>query len=220
MLQQTQAPRVIEKYNEFIKRFPTVKDLAIASNSDVLAAWQGLGYNRRALFLKKSAEKIVSDYHGIVPSKIEELITLPGIGHNTACAIVTFSFNIPTVFIETNIRTVFIHHFFKDTEDVSDKEIIKLVEKTVDTDNPRGWYYALMDYGVFLKKEFKNPSRKSKAYLKQSKFEGSRRQVRGEVIRRLLEHVEDVLDDIDKGVLDDLEKEKIIKKKNGVYTIA
>lgn len=220
MLQQTQAPRVIEKYNEFIARFPTVKDLAVSSNADVLGAWQSLGYNRRALFLKRAAEMIVKDYNGAVPSNIDQLIALPCIGYNTACAIISFAFNKPTVFVETNIRTVFIHHFFSDKEDVSDKEIIKLVEKTVDIDNPRGWYYALMDYGVYLKKEFKNPSRKSKAYTKQSKFEGSKRQVRGKVIRQLLEQKAATLDDIDKEVVADLEKEGLIKKKGAVYTIA
>lgn len=235
MLQQTQAPRVIEKYNEFIGVFPSVESLARASNEEVLRVWQGLGYNRRGIFLKKTAEKIVSEHGGIVPSNIETLTTFPGIGYNTACAIAAFAFNMPVVFIETNIRTVFIHHFFADKEAVDDKDILPIIEKVLRAPgarkmSPRDWYYALMDYGVYLKKEFKNPSRKSSSYSKQSKFEGSKRQVRGEIIKLLLERKsifkKDLLPLIDREeseiiqILSSLEKEGMITFKNQVYTIA
>lgn len=233
MLQQTPAPRAVEKYKQFIRRFPTVKDLAVASNTDVLQMWQGLGYNRRALYLKKSAEIIVSKYSGIIPDEIEVLDELPGIGFNTASAIVSFAFNKPTIFIETNIRTVFIHFFFNGKEHVSDTEILPLVEKTVDKKNPRGWYYALMDYGAYLKKNFKNPSRKSKTYTKQTRFKGSKRQLRGYIVKLILErkrmnvrdiyrYIIDIHGDRDmvNVVLGDLEKEGLIKKGKRVYTIA
>lgn len=235
MLQQTQAPRVIEKYEEFIRTFPTVESLAKASNESVLRVWQGLGYNRRGIFLKKTAEKIVLEHGGNVPSDIELLITFPGIGFNTACAIAAFAFNKPVVFIETNIRTVFIHHFFTNKESVNDKDILPIINKVLQAPgahslDSRNWYYALMDYGVYLKKNFKNPSRKSSSYTKQSKFVGSKRQARGEIIRLLLEQksltLSDALSQINREkseieeILSSLKKEGMITFKNQVYTIA
>lgn len=188
MLQQTQTHRVIAKYQEFIAAFPRIEDLAQASLKDVLTLWQGLGYNRRGKFLYEIAKKVVAQYNGIVPSDPETLVTLPGIGPNTAGSIAAFAYNVPTIFIETNIRTVFIHSFFKDKHDISDKELMPLVRASLDQDNPREWYYALMDYGVYLKKKYPNPNRKSKHYTKQSKFEGSDRQIRGVILRELTQH--------------------------------
>lgn len=186
MLQQTQVPRVIGKYRQFIKIFPTIKFLAVAPLSDVLRAWQGLGYNRRAVLLKQFAEKIVSEYKGRIPADREILKTLPGIGEATSGSLCAFAFNMPVVFIETNIRSVFIHHFFQDKEKISDKEIFPLVERALDRDNPREWYYALMDYGVHLKATLPNPGRKSRHYVKQSAFHGSDRQIRSTIVKVLL----------------------------------
>jgi len=186
MLQQTQVPRVIVKYREFIRTFPGFKPLAEAPVPDVLAAWQGLGYNRRALALRNSAAVICDRYNGKLPTDPELLDQLPGIGPATAGSICAFAFNMPVVFIETNIRSVFIHNFFKDREQVSDKEIVPLVAEALDRSNPRNWYYALMDYGVYLKKKTTNPSRRSKHYSKQTLFEGSHRQKRAEVLRLVL----------------------------------
>lgn len=186
MLQQTQAgQRTIEKFNAFIERFSDFETLANAPLSDILKVWQGLGYNRRALMLKKAAELVVRDYKGLLPSTVEELDLLPGIGYATACSISAFAFNKPVVFIETNIRTVFIHHFFPNRSDVSDSELMPLVESTLDRKNVCEWYSALMDYGAFLKKSVGNESKRSKHYAKQSKFEGSDRQIRGEILRKL-----------------------------------
>lgn len=186
MLQQTQAgPRTVKKYIEFMKRFPDFQALAPASLQDILQVWQGLGYNRRALYLKKAAESIVRDYNGCLPRTIEKLDSLPGIGSATASSIMAFAFNVPVLFIETNIRTVFIHHFFSNSDSVTDEDILELVNHTLDHSRPREWYYALMDYGSMLKKLYKNPSRKSANYTKQSTFEGSTRQLRGAVLREL-----------------------------------
>lgn len=187
MLQQTQTGRVVEKYASFIHTFPTVSHLSKASTSDVLRLWQGLGYNRRALYLKRTAAIICEKYNNTFPSLKEELVKLPGIGVNTAGAVIAFAYNQPIVFIETNIRRVFIHEFFREKEKVSDQEIYPLIEASLDTKNPRDYYYALMDYGAHLGKTTINPNRKSKEYLKQSKFEGSMRQVRGMIIKLLLE---------------------------------
>lgn len=186
MLQQTQTDRVHTKYEQWLTAFPDFATLATAPFVDVLHAWHGLGYNRRAQYLQKAAQIILSQYAGELPNDPDELVKLPGIGNATAASICAFAFNNPTVFIETNIRTVFIHFFFKKQEGVSDKEIIRLVELSLDHDNPREWYYALMDYGVMLKKQLPNPSRKSKHYTKQSKFAGSDRQIRGAILKTAL----------------------------------
>ncbi len=186
MLQQTQTERVLLKYGPFITRFPDFQTLSRASLKDVLAAWQGLGYNRRAINLKETAGEIISRYSGKIPETFCELIRLPGIGMATAGAILAFAFNKPGVFIETNIRRVFIHFFFQDRTDIQDKEIMPLVEKTLDHENPRHWYYALMDYGAMLKKQGANPNRKSAHYSRQAPFEGSNRQVRGAILKHLL----------------------------------
>ncbi len=185
MLQQTQVSRVIPKYLEFLKQFPDVNTLAEAEQGAVLRAWNGLGYNRRARFLHLAAKNVVAEYGGNFPETIDQLVKLPGIGVNTAGAILAYAHNRTVVFLETNIRTVFIHHFFNDREGVTDKEIARLVEQTVDEEHPREWYWALMDYGSYLKQIAGNLNRLSKSYTRQSKFAGSKRQVRGEIIRIL-----------------------------------
>jgi A/G-specific adenine glycosylase len=186
MLQQTQTDRVVYKYQLFLKTFPTFKSLAKSPLNKVLKVWQGLGYNRRAVSLHKTAQIIVYQYQGKLPESVDELIELPGIGHYTASAICAFAFNQPTTFIETNIRRIYIHFFFQKKRKVDDKDILPLVEQTLDKKNPRVWYYALMDYGVMLKKRVPNPNRKSTHYAKQSKFEGSNRQIRGMILKALL----------------------------------
>lgn len=193
MLQQTQVERVISKYHEFLASFPDVQSLAHAPTREVLLLWQGLGYNRRALSLHRTAKLISEHYQGKIPSSVELLMQMPGIGKSTASAIVTFAFNIPSVFIETNIRRVFLHFFFQDREAVSDGEIVPLVEKSMDRKNPREWYYALMDYGAMLKKAESNPNIRSLHYRKQTKFKGSDRQIRGQFLRALLKNPDTTL---------------------------
>lgn len=226
MLQQTQVSRVIEKYQEFLKVFPDVATLAGASFADVLKVWSGLGYNRRAKFLLMSAQKVIADYNGIFPRDAKTLVTLPGIGSNTASAICVYSFNEPHAFIETNIRSVYIYHFFEGQEAVHDKELLEVVTKTADKEHPREWYWALMDYGSYLKKTIGNHARSSKHYVKQSKFEGSRRQLRARVLKALLDtHLtkEELMKNTDDnrltGVLEDLQKEALVIYDNGYYRL-
>jgi len=221
MLQQTQTYRVQPKFDQFIDIFPTFTALAESSLAQVLTVWQGLGYNRRAKFLHQLAQMVVREYGGVVPSEPALLQTLPGIGKATASSIVAFAFNKPTVFIETNIRAVFIHSFFHDCQAVHDNELLPLVAATVDQCNPREWYYALMDYGVYLKKMNPNPSRNSKHHVVQSKFEGSDRQIRGMIVRTILErgalekeHLIAVLDKDPyrvRTIIDQLCQEQLIK---------
>lgn len=188
MLQQTQVDRVIPKYKAFLRAFPAWKVLAEAPLGEVLTQWQGLGYNRRAKMLHQCAKEIVDTYNGKYPEAHQESLLLPGVGPYTAGAVQAFAFNQSVPIIETNIRTVFIHHFFSDGTDVSDKEILRYIAVTLDAENPRKWYWALMDYGSFLKKEHKGLSSKSKHYTKQSPFKGSDRQIRGAIIRALSKH--------------------------------
>lgn len=185
MLQQTQVARVLPKYQEFLHRFPNTVILAEAQQGDVLRVWNGLGYNRRAKFLHRAAQQIVHKYGNRFPYTETELTKLAGIGQATANAILAYTFNKPVVFIETNIRTVYIHHFFNNQTDIPDKALLSLVEQSLDTEHPREWYWALMDYGSHLKQVIGNLNRHSTSYNKQSKFEGSLRQIRGQVIRSL-----------------------------------
>jgi len=230
MLQQTQVARVIEKYERFLQMFPAIECVARASLRDILRAWQGLGYNRRALALKRAAEMVVADYDGRIPSSIDSLEALPGVGTVTAHAVCAFAFNEPTVFVETNIRGVFIYHFFRNSNDVGDGEILPLVAQTLDPESPRKWYYALMDYGVVLKKRHASPGRRSAHYHRQSRFEGSNRQMRGMILRVLVRKHR-----ISEGVLvktipfragavrrnlEQLEKEGLIARKGNYISIA
>lgn len=187
MLQQTQVERVIPKYRAFLKQFPSVSALANAPLGEVLIAWQGLGYNRRAKMLQNCAREIAGHYNGHFPQAKEGLVKLPGIGPYTASALMAFVYNEPVTLIETNVRSVYLHHFFHDKAEVTDAELLPLIARTVSEKNPREWYYALMDYGSYLKKEFKNPSIKSAHHVKQSAFKGSDRQIRGAIIRALAE---------------------------------
>ncbi|MFX1444266.1 MAG: A/G-specific adenine glycosylase [Promethearchaeota archaeon] len=188
MLQQTQTRRVSEKFLNFVRKFPNFKALSESSLEEVLKAWQGLGYNRRAIALKKIAETVITEYEGILPDSIEILKSFPQIGHNTASSIAAFAFNKPSIFIETNIRRVYIYFFFPQKQKVDDKNILPIVKKTIDNENPREWYYALMDYGVMLKKKYPELNKRSRTYRKQSQFKGSDREVRGKILKLILNH--------------------------------
>ncbi len=185
MLQQTQVDRVIPKYEAFIKRFPDVASLALSPLKEVLVMWQGLGYNRRAQSLHNSARIITSELGGHMPETREALQTLPGIGAYTAAAVSVFAYNQPCVFIETNIRAVYIHSFFPNADSVTDAQLEPYIAASLNKRNPRRWYNALMDYGVYLKKLHGNPARKSRHHTVQSRFEGSDRQIRGMIIKIL-----------------------------------
>lgn len=186
MLQQTQVDRVIPKYRSFLKKFPSVGVLAAAPLSAVLREWQGLGYNRRAKMLYEAAKKISAEHSGQVPQGFEALKALPGIGDYTAKALRTFAWNEREALIETNVRSVFIHHFFPRRRAlVSDAELMPFIERSVDEKNPREWYWGLMDYGSHLKKTLPNPSRKSLYHLAQKPFKGSDREIRGAILRLL-----------------------------------
>lgn len=211
MLQQTQAPRVIKKYEAWLRDLPSFSAVANASKKDILSHWQGLGYNRRALYVRETAEIIVETYDGQLPSTEAELFDLPGIGPYTAGALQAFIFNKPVVFVETNIRTVFIHHFFGDEEDVSEAAIKEKVEVTLPEKRIKEWYWALMDYGTHLKKTVGNLNARSTSYQKQSKFTGSNRQLRAELTRFVLNNEPVTLTRIEKEFSDLIKKNKRMK---------
>jgi A/G-specific adenine glycosylase len=229
MLQQTQVVRVIEKYREFLAAFPDFSALARAPLAKLLQVWQGMGYNRRALALRALAQKVVDDHRGKLPSEPERLLALPGIGKYTAGAVAAFAFNKPVVFMDTNIRRVFIHEFLLDRDGIHDDELAPLVLQALDAGNPRKWYNALMDYGTMLKREQINPNQRSVHYTRQSPFENSNRQVRGRIVKvlvkesplseaRIVKRTGVDAERVKKNLVQ-LEKEGFIKRKGKTYLI-
>ncbi len=185
MLQQTQTARVVEKYREFITRFPSLTSLAEAPLANVLRAWQGLGYNRRAKALHEAAKVVVREHRGRIPRSREQLLSLPGIGPYTATSIRAFAFNEPDLALETNIRTVLLHHFFSGRDRVGDDELLACAAIVFDLHHPREWYTALMDYGAHLKRQGIRLNDRSPHYTKQAAFKGSAREVRGAILAQL-----------------------------------
>lgn len=229
MLQQTQVTRVVPKYAEFLRAFPDPSVLAAAPLEQVLRVWRGLGYNRRAMALKRAAEAIVAEGGGRVPDTLAGLMALPGVGHATAAQVLAFAFNVGVPFIETNIRSVYLHEFFGDAEGVPDSAILPLVEATMDRERPREWYWALLDYGTHLKTSVPNPSRRSRHHVRQGAFEGSTRQLRGRLLAELAERPGGTVDVLaavsgfESGrvaeVLEALQAEGFVTSEDGVWRI-
>lgn len=197
MLQQTQVSRVDGRWQSWLDRFPSVDALAAATSADVLAEWQGLGYNRRALALWRAAQEICERHSGVMPQDEVALKALPGIGPATAAGIRAFAFDLSGVYLETNVRAVFLHELFPGAEGVPDSALRPLVAEACPDGSlaiagadapcsPRTWYYALLDYGAHLKRTLPNPSRRSRENVRQSRFEGSHRQKRAVLVRLLL----------------------------------
>ncbi|MDR2479582.1 MAG: A/G-specific adenine glycosylase [Treponema sp.] len=229
MLQQTQTERVIPYYERWMRLWPAPAALAEASMEEALREWSGLGYNRRCRFLKNCAAIIASEMKGKIPETPETLLPLPGVGPYIAGAVSCFAYNYPALFIETNIRSAVIHFFFPDRGDVKDSEIVPVLEAALLHEDPRRWYYALMDYGAALKKLVPNPSRRSAHYVKQSPFKGSFRQARGKVLKTLVSTGPGSMEEIGNKsgleeeelyrVLEVLEKESMVAEEGGIYRI-
>jgi A/G-specific adenine glycosylase len=225
MLQQTQVGRVIPKFAQFLAQFPDLNTLAAAPLADVLKTWSGLGYNRRAKFLWQAAMQVTGAFGGELPRTSPELVQLAGIGPNTAGAVLAYAYNTPSLFIETNIRTVFIHHFFAEQEGIDDRQILDLVARAL-PDDGRTWYWALMDYGTYLKQTQGNLNKSSKHYTVQSRFTGSKRQIRGQVLRLLgrgqstvSELAASIPDERLLAVLEDLAAEGLVEMTNNRYKL-
>lgn len=241
MLQQTQVPRVIEKYKSFIKKFPTPETIARVPLARVLKEWSGLGYNRRGKYLQDAAKMLVTKHKSVFPKDISALRELPGIGPYTASAVRVFAFDLPDVLIETNVRTAYIHHFFAPTKPsyqgfplirVADADLIPVATLAANGQDPRQWHWALMDYGTHLKRTGVRNNSRSKHYAKQSKFEGSLRQLRGAILRELHRGLTSVTalenGDVCRGrtstelkeALAGLERDGLIKQEKGKWRIA
>jgi A/G-specific adenine glycosylase len=229
MLQQTQVERVMERFQAFINEIPNFNALAQVPLLKLLKIWSGMGYNRRALSLKFLAQQVVREHQGKLPHDPEHLRMLPGIGKYTAGAVAAFAFNLPVVFMDTNIRRVFIHEFFPNRSAIHDDEIVPIMEQTLDTREPRKWYNALMDYGSMLKQQNGNPNRKSVHYTRQSPFENSNRQMRGRILKVLVaESPLSMAQIVNKTAMDpervkenlvNLKKEGFIQKRGTRYSI-
>ncbi len=236
MLQQTQVSRVLPKYKEFLQAFPTPKALAESKDADLLKIWSGLGYWRRARFLKEACKKIITEYKGKFPQDTQTLRTLPGIGPYTAGAISCFAFSNSEAFIDTNIRRVYLHFFFQNKTDIPDSEIIPLAQRAVKNQDPREWHWALFDYGALVLKD-KKINRKSRHYNKQSTFTGSFRSYRAKLLRFLLEQkdqrlpIEDATEFLEellrkderdyspKEILESLQTDNLIKLEKNIVKI-
>ena len=188
MLQQTQVDRVIPKYLAFLERFPTLHSLADASTGDVIREWRGLGYNRRALNLKRAAEAAVRDHGGRLPASVEDLEKLPGIGKYTARAVASFAFGIQVPVVDTNVRRVL--SGFAGRE-LTDRETWELAERVLPPGRAADWNQALMDYGALAKKAA--PRRAAKPA---QTFTSSNRFWRGRIIDALRERGRVTMDDL------------------------
>ncbi len=171
MLQQTTVSRVLTKYPGFIKRYPTLKDLAVSRPADVLRIWKGMGYNRRALHLHQTAKVIVQKYGEFFPKDEQELVKLPGLGRYTARAVLVFAFNKNVAMVDTNIRQIITHFFFHDTPQ-PEKNIQELADQLVPKGMSWEWHQALMDFGSHMRTvssiKYQVSSKKKKPPFKQS----------------------------------------------------
>lgn len=230
MLQQTQTTRVQPKYTLFLSIWPDFEALAKTSLDELLFHWKGLGYNRRALNLLKSA-RATEAWNWTIPNDRTIIASLPGVGKATTAALLSFCYNERAIYLETNIRRVLLHCFYPESMGIADKELELLLAKLCDeVDDYKTWYYALMDYGVLLKTLVPNANVRSAHYSKQGKFENSNRQIRGqlihllsdtgpkqaEVILQLLSRFEEerVMD-----CLDQLKAEGFVQETEQVYSI-
>ena len=228
MLQQTQVSRVVPKYLEFLNEFPAIEDLAYANTKQLLTVWSGLGYNRRAIWLKEAATGIVE--RGSFPTKVDELRKLKGIGPYTSRSILIFAFNKDLATVDTNIRRIFIALGFA-KEDSSEKELQEIADALLLKGRSSDWHNALMDYGSAV---LTASSTGIEPTSKQPRFNGSTRQVRGRIIRILTQSDSMSIDEITsqfsdeeinsedlRKILDQLIQDKLIEQTDsGEYQIS
>jgi len=241
MLQQTQVPRVIEKYKEFLRAFPTIQKLADAKTADVITVWKGLGYNRRALFLQRTAQRVQKEFRGRFPRTIAELKTLPGVGDYTARAVMSFAFDEPTPVLDTNHRKFYQKTFFGD-DIKTDVGLLKKAEEVVaflvaeapstQLSSTRGgsscsqvyhWNQALMDWVSSNSEKYTFP--KNKKNKKAVPFKKTDRYVRGRIVDILREEGKvgfvmlrrcfpEIADERFGAIIKKLEEDKLISQKN------
>lgn len=230
MLQQTQTSRVEPKYEQFLSLWPDFSSLAKAPLDELLFHWKGLGYNRRALNLRKSAA-LTEQWGWTIPPDEKAISSLPGVGKATTAALLAFAYQMQSIYLETNIRRVLLTCFYPEAEHVKDKELEQLLALLVaGIEDVKSWYYALMDYGVLLKALLPNANTRSAHYTRQSAFENSNRQIRGQLIHLLADtgakdsrEIVSILSRFDEerilSCLADLQKEGFVQECGGVYRI-
>lgn len=221
MLQQTQVGRVLYKFNEWMQKFPQLKDLREASFVNVLHLWQGLGYQRRARALHAIAKTQTT-----LPRTFEGLQNLPGIGVYTASAIMAFAYNkYSHPVLETNIRTALIFYYYEDThekiKDTTLYDILFRIEKKAQEKKveARDLYYALMDYGAWLKSQGVSYNEKSAHYHKQTKYKGSLRELRAKALFAIAHSKPLPCDERLEEVLQQLTAEDFIVKEKNHFVI-
>ena len=204
MLQQTQAARVAPAFDAFLRRFPTVTSLAAASRREVLRAWDGLGYHRRAVALSEASRIVVRDHDGELPADPVALRRLPGVGPYTSAAVASIAFGVPVAAVDSNVRRIVARvQFGVEADDASPREVAGLANAWLDSRDPGRWNQALMDLG----REVCRPRPRCErcplaadcrflaaglplrpARRRQGPFRGSTREVRGAVVRALRAH--------------------------------
>lgn len=221
MLQQTQVARVIDKYTHWIQKYPSLKHLRSASLSEVLIEWKGLGYQRRA----KALLAVALEYD-VLPDSYDGLLRLPGVGRYTASAVRSFAYNkFGSALLETNIRAALVYTFFQHQVAVSDQELYEVLHILEKQDLPVGvgarvWYWALMDYGAYIKSQYGSQNEKSSHYRKQTTFKGSLRELRAKVLYAIAENDEIPEDERSDEVLSQLIGEGFIVSTKKGYEIS
>ncbi len=201
MLQQTQAARVAEVFPRFLSEFPTADILAAASLADVLRAWAGMGYHRRAVALHEAARILVRDRDGVLPAQPDELKALPGIGPYTSAAIASIAFGVPVATVDTNVRKVMARlEFGAERDEIAPAPVGQAAERWLDRERPGDWNQALMTLGRQVCRtqprchvcplapacRFRSAGRRGRPSVRrQPPFEGSIRQVRGAIVAAL-----------------------------------
>lgn len=204
MLQQTQAPRVAPIFEAFMASFPDVRALSSAARAEVLRAWAGLGYHRRALALREAARAIVREHGGEVPREVDALRALPGVGPYTAAAVASIAFGVPVAAVDTNVRRItarVVHG--AEADEIPHARLQVDADAMVDPASPGEWNQALMDLGRFVCRPMPRcdecPLRPACRFARggrephpsgrrQAPFEGSVRQARGRVLAALRDH--------------------------------
>ena len=221
MLQQTQVPRVAPRFVEWLEAWPDLESLAAAPLADVLRRWQGLGYNNRARRLQECAAAAVASApcgrRAMLPRTLEGLRALPGIGPYTARAVLVFAHNDDLAAVDANVRRVLTHQLSL-AEDLGDKDLQAVADAVLPRGRSRDWHNAMMDYGSLV---LTARSTGISSRGRQGTFEGSRRQKRARVVRRLLQHGPQPLGDLAAGLgLSDEETADIVAllRRDGLVT--
>lgn len=229
MLQQTQVPRVIPKYEAFFERFPTMTSLANASPADVIREWKGLGYNRRALNLQRAIRMVMTELDGKFPNTVDSLQKLPGVGRYTAGAVMNFAFGIDTPAVDTNVR-LFIDLMVPTRKKRTEHDHYQLAQRLMPAGKPHIWLHAVMDY---TSAELRSKRPKPKKKKGTERFVGSNRYLRGQILdalriapatkedlfNRIASRI-DVPRERFHALLETLEREGFLFKKNAALSLA